>query len=36
VARAAKDWALADAIRAELEADGWHVEDGPNGGELHR
>jgi cysteinyl-tRNA synthetase len=35
-ARAAKDWARADAIRAELEADGWHVEDGPDGGELHR
>jgi cysteinyl-tRNA synthetase len=35
-ARAAKDWARADAIRAELEADGWHVEDGPHGGELHR
>jgi cysteinyl-tRNA synthetase len=35
-ARAAKDWALADAIRAELEAEGWHVEDGPEGGELHR
>jgi cysteinyl-tRNA synthetase len=35
-ARAAKDWGLADAIRAELEADGWHVEDGPDGGELHR
>jgi cysteinyl-tRNA synthetase len=35
-ARAAKDFARADAIRAELEADGWHVEDGPDGGELHR
>jgi len=35
-ARAAKDWARADAIRAELEADGWHVEDGPEGGQLHR
>ena len=35
-ARAAKDWARADAIRAQLEADGWHVEDGPEGGQLHR
>ncbi|HEY7946906.1 MAG TPA: DALR domain-containing protein, partial [Acidimicrobiales bacterium] len=35
-ARAAKDWARADALRAELEADGWHVEDGPAGGQLHR
>jgi len=35
-ARAAKDWARADAIRAELEADGWQVEDGPEGGQLHR
>jgi cysteinyl-tRNA synthetase len=30
-ARAAKDWAQADAIRAELEAKGWTVEDGPDG-----
>ena len=30
-ARAAKDWAQADAIRAELQADGWTVEDGPDG-----
>ena len=35
-ARAAKDWARADAIRAELEAEGWQVEDGPDGGQLHR
>ncbi|HXQ58661.1 MAG TPA: cysteine--tRNA ligase, partial [Acidimicrobiales bacterium] len=35
-ARAAKDWDRADAIRAELEADGWHIEDGPEGGQLHR
>ena len=35
-ARAAKDWARADALRAELEADGWHLEDGPEGGQLHR
>ena len=35
-ARAARDYARADAIRAELEAEGWLVEDGPAGGELHR
>jgi cysteinyl-tRNA synthetase len=35
-ARAARDFALADSIRAELEADGWFVEDGPDGGQLHR
>ena len=30
-ARAARDWARADAIRAELQADGWTVEDSPAG-----
>jgi cysteinyl-tRNA synthetase len=30
-ARAAKDWAAADAIRDELTADGWLVEDTPSG-----
>jgi cysteinyl-tRNA synthetase len=30
-ARAAKDWARADALRAELQAEGWIVEDGPDG-----
>jgi cysteinyl-tRNA synthetase len=30
-ARAAKDWGRADQIRAELQADGWIVEDGPDG-----
>ncbi len=30
-ARAAKDWARADRIRAELQADGWTVEDSPTG-----
>ena len=30
-ARAARDWARADAIRAELQAGGWTVEDGPTG-----
>ncbi len=35
-ARARKDWARADAIRAELEAQGWVVEDTPGGSRLHR
>ncbi len=35
-ARAAGDWARADAIRHELEAEGWSIEDGPEGGRLHR
>jgi cysteinyl-tRNA synthetase len=30
-ARARRDWARADEIRAELQADGWIVEDGPEG-----
>jgi cysteinyl-tRNA synthetase len=30
-ARAAKDWARADALRDQLVADGWLVEDTPNG-----
>jgi cysteinyl-tRNA synthetase len=30
-ARAGRDWARADAIRAELQAGGWTVEDGPDG-----
>ncbi|HET9075392.1 MAG TPA: cysteine--tRNA ligase [Acidimicrobiales bacterium] len=30
-ARAARDWARADALRAELQADGWTVEDTPQG-----
>jgi cysteinyl-tRNA synthetase len=30
-ARAGKDWARADALRAELQAEGWIVEDGPDG-----
>ncbi len=30
-ARAAREWALADALRGELEAAGWLVEDGPDG-----
>jgi cysteinyl-tRNA synthetase len=35
-ARAAKDWARADALRAELEAAGWTVQDGPEGTRLTR
>ena len=30
-ARADKNWARADELRAELQADGWIVEDGPEG-----
>lgn len=30
-ARSLRDWARADAIRSELTAQGWTVEDGPNG-----
>jgi cysteinyl-tRNA synthetase len=35
-ARAARDWARADAIRADLQADGWIVEDGPEGTTIRR
>jgi cysteinyl-tRNA synthetase len=35
-ARAAKDFAAADAIRAELEANGWVVEDAATGTRVHR
>jgi cysteinyl-tRNA synthetase len=35
-ARAARDWARADAIRVELEEGGWVVEDTPAGTRLHR
>lgn len=35
-AREARDWPRADAIRDELVADGWVVEDGPEGTTLHR
>ncbi|MBO0691483.1 MAG: hypothetical protein J2P58_01180, partial [Acidimicrobiaceae bacterium] len=35
-ARAARDWARADAIRDELVAAGWVVEDGPAGTTLRR
>ncbi len=35
-ARAAKDWARADALRAELEDQGWTVQDGPTGTQLTR
>jgi cysteinyl-tRNA synthetase len=35
-ARAEKDWALADALRSELESAGWVVEDGPEGTRIRR
>ncbi len=35
-ARANKDWGAADALRAELQAEGWIVEDGPDGTTLRR
>lgn len=35
-ARAAKDYAQADAIRAQLQAEGWVVETGPSGTTLRR
>jgi cysteinyl-tRNA synthetase len=35
-ARAAKDYATADAIRAELQAGGWIVETTPTGTSVHR
>ena len=35
-ARANRDWARADELRAELRARGWVVEDGPDGTEIHR
>ena len=35
-ARAGKDFATADALRAELQADGWTVETGPKGTSIRR
>ncbi len=35
-ARAGRDWAAADAIRADLESQGWVVEDTPAGTRVHR
>ncbi len=35
-ARAAKDWVRADAVREELTARGWIVEDGPSGTAIRR
>ena len=32
----AKDYATADSIRAELQADGWTVETGPDGTTVRR
>jgi cysteinyl-tRNA synthetase len=36
VARAARDWALADSLRAELSDLGWQVVDGPDGPSVRR
>jgi cysteinyl-tRNA synthetase len=35
-ARRQRDWARADRIRSELQADGWIVEDGPDGTTIRR
>jgi cysteinyl-tRNA synthetase len=35
-ARSARDWVKADALRAELQADGWIVEDTPGGTTIRR
>jgi cysteinyl-tRNA synthetase len=35
-ARASKDWARADALRDELEAAGWLVEDSAEGTRIRR
>jgi cysteinyl-tRNA synthetase len=35
-ARAAKDWARADALRAQLQDLGWVVEDSPTGTQIRR
>jgi len=35
-ARAAKDWAAADALRDRLQADGWTIEDTPDGTKVRR
>ncbi len=35
-ARSARDWERADVLRAELEADGWLVEDGAEGTRIRR
>jgi cysteinyl-tRNA synthetase len=35
-ARAARQWERADAIRAELSAEGWIIEDKPTGSTVHR
>jgi len=35
-ARAARDFSRADALRDELKARGWNVEDGPEGTRIHR
>jgi cysteinyl-tRNA synthetase len=35
-ARASRDWDLADTLRSELQAEGWTVEDGPEGTTIRR
>lgn len=35
-ARAARDWPLADALRARITTSGWQIEDGPEGYTLRR
>jgi cysteinyl-tRNA synthetase len=35
-ARAAREWAEADRLRLELHAEGWEMEDGPDGYALKR
>jgi cysteinyl-tRNA synthetase len=35
-AKAAKDFALADALRQEIEAEGWEIRDTPQGPQLRR
>ena len=35
-ARAARDWVTADSLRADLQAEGWIVEDGPDGTTIRR
>jgi cysteinyl-tRNA synthetase len=35
-ARAAKDWALSDQLRARIDAEGWNVKDSKDGQKLTR
>ena len=36
MARANKDWSKADALRAQIEGEGWLIEDGPQGARVNR